>query len=208
MNRSRACGYLCGLGGVGRLGLLPVAAILLAGPAAGLTGAETLAKRRSPVVDVVEGARDAVVNISATEIIEVSPFGGIFDFNDIFNMMPRRQYKAQSAGSGFVIHPAGWIITNAHVVSRTQDPKVIFADQRQYDARIIAADEEHDLAVLKIEADRPLHRLPLGRSGDLMVGETVVAVGNPLGLGHTVTAGIVSALDRQLAFRKDGQELV
>jgi len=160
--------------------------------------------RRTRVVEVFEGTRDAVVNISATRILEErSPFGDLFD--EIFprHLVPRRRYRIQSAGSGFVIHKAGYIITNAHVVARTQDPKVIFADKREYDARLIAADQEHDLAVLKIEADKPLPHLKLGRSDDLMVGETVIAIGNPFGYENTVTAGIVSALERQLVFSGD-----
>ncbi len=162
---------------------------------------DPLRLRRTRVVEVFEGTRDAVVNISATRILEErSPFGDLFD--EIFprHLVPRRRYRIQSAGSGFVIHKAGYIITNAHVVARTQDPKVIFADKREYDARLIAADQEHDLAVLKIEADKPLPHLKLGRSDDLMVGETVIAIGNPFGYENTVTAGIVSALDRQLVF--------
>ena len=167
------------------------------------TADSDLARRRTPVVDVFEASRDAVVNISATKIIEVSTHGGIFDFSDMFNMLPRRRYKARSAGSGFVIHPDGYIITNAHVVSRTQDPKIIFADGTEAAATLIASDDQHDLAVLKIDAGRPLPRLALGRSDDLMVGETVIAIGNPLGYQNTVTAGIVSALDRELVFSGD-----
>ena len=164
--------------------------------------------RRTRVVEVFEGTRDAVVNISATRILEErSPFGDLFD--DIFprHLVPRRRYRIQSAGSGFVIHKAGYIITNAHVVARTQDPKVIFVDKHEYDARLIAADQDHDLAVLKIEVDKPLPHLKLGRSDDLMVGETVIAIGNPFGYENTVTAGIVSALDRQLVFSGDQGEV-
>jgi len=164
--------------------------------------------RRTRVVEVFEGTRDAVVNISAMRILEErSPFGDLFD--EIFprHLVPRRRYRIQSAGSGFVVHKDGYIITNAHVVARTQDPKVIFADKREYDARLIAADQEHDLAVLKIETDRPLPHLKLGRSDDLMVGETVIAIGNPFGYENTVTAGIVSALDRQLVFAGDQGEI-
>jgi len=164
--------------------------------------------RRTRVVEVFEATRDAVVNISATRILEErSRFGDLFD--EIFprQLVPRRRYRIQSAGSGFVIHKAGYIITNAHVVARTQDPKVIFADKREYDARLIAADQDHDLAVLKIEADKPLPHLKLGRSDDLMVGETVIAIGNPFGYENTVTAGIISALDRQLVFAGDQGEV-
>ncbi len=104
-------------------------------------------------------------------------------------------------GSGFVIHPSGYIITNAHVVARTAERKVIFPDKTEYDAEIVATDSRRDLAVLKIQTDRPLQSIDLGRSDDLMVGETVIAIGNPLGLATTVTTGVISAVDRTLEVR-------
>src|SRR5690606_783552 len=104
-----------------------------------------------------------------------------------------------SVGSGFVLHAAGYIVTNAHVVARTAERHVIFADGSEYDAQVVAIDEPHDLAILKIDpADRDLKPTPLGTSDDLMVGETVIAIGNPFGYQHTVTAGVVSALGRTL----------
>jgi len=182
------------------LSLLPYAA-------ARAEESSALARRRSQVVEVFEGARGAVVNISATQFIERSPFGDLFD--EIFesHRLPRLRYKVRSVGSGFVIHRDGYIITNAHVVLRTQDPQVIFADKSRYDADIVRIDEEHDLAVLQIKADHSLPHLKLGRSDDLMVGEAVVAIGNPFGYQNTVTAGIVSALDRELHFSKDGRDM-
>jgi serine protease Do len=161
-------------------------------------------QRRTPVVDVFEANRDAVVNIASTQIVEMrDPFGFDRLFDDFFQMPDRprtRQYKRTSVGSGFVIHADGYIITNAHVVARTAERKAIFADGREYPAEIVATDPDHDLAVLKIQADRPLKILKFGRSDDLMIGETVIAIGNPLGYQHTVTAGVISALDRDLEF--------
>ena len=163
-----------------------------------------LQARRTPVVQVFEACKDAVVNISTTHFVTVrSPFDD-FDrfFDDLFEFPTRprytRRYKATAVGSGFVIHRTGYIITNAHVVARTAERKVIFADKSQYDAEVVALDSKHDLAVLKIQADRPLPTLPFGRSDDLLVGETVIAIGNPLGLENTVTAGVISALNRSL----------
>src|SRR5262245_41498771 len=124
------------------------------------------AARRSPVVQVFESCRDAVVNISSKEIITVrDPFGfdGIFD--DFFTRggpgSPpgsggERQYTRTSVGSGFVIHPDGYIVTNAHVVAQTAERKAIFADGREFDAQIVAFDTQRDLAVLKIESDKSL----------------------------------------------------
>jgi len=175
--------------------------------AAGLTPEQRLEARRTPVVSVFENCKDAVVNISSTQIIEVrSPLGFDRFFNDMFDLPrrgPTRQFRRQSVGSGFVIHPAGYIVTNAHVVARTAERKVIFPDGRELEAQVVAADPRRDLAVLKVESDEPLPRLTLGTSEDLMIGETVIAIGNPLGYQHTVTAGVVSATDRTLQIRNE-----
>ncbi len=167
--------------------------------AAGPTDADTRrAARRTPVVEAVERTRDAVVNIAATQVVEVRDiFSELFD-EWMRSPMPRRQRQYTSLGSGFPIHPDGYVVTNAHVVLRATSLKAVFADQREYEAKPIAIDEEHDLAVLKIEADRPLPAIQLGRSDDLMIGETVIAIGNPLGYHHTVTTGIISATERTL----------
>jgi serine protease Do len=156
--------------------------------------------RRTPVVEVFERNKDAVVNISSTYLVQVqSPMGFDSLFDQFFDL-PRqdrvRQYT--SVGSGFVLHEAGYIVTNAHVVARTTERRVIFGDGSTFEAQVVAMDQQLDLAVLKIRADRPLKRIDLGSSSDLMVGETVVAIGNPLGYQHTVTSGVISALDRTL----------
>jgi serine protease Do len=159
-------------------------------------------RRVTPIVEVVNRCKSAVVNISSTQIIKVqqSPFGPDALFDQFFDMpgMPAQEVRATSVGSGIVIHPSGYIVTNAHVVARTIDRKVIFADKKEYDAQVVAIDPDRDLAILKIDAGEPLPTVPLGRSSDLMVGETVIAIGNPLGYQHTVTHGIVSAVDRSL----------
>ena len=176
-----------------------------------------LAARRSPVVQVFEGNRDAVVNISSKEIVTVRDpwFGGMGSiFDDLFDtpggpqpgQPPTRQITRTSVGSGFVIHPDGYIVTNAHVIAQTAERKAIFSDGKEYDAQIVAFDTQRDLAILKIEADKPLPVIKLGRSNDLMIGETVIAIGNPVGLQNTVTAGVISATDRQLDFAQ-GQSL-
>jgi len=161
--------------------------------------------RRSPVVAVFEQCRDGVVNISTTRIMRVRSlrYGSLFDEIFDFGRPTIREQAVHGIGSGFVVHESGYIVTNAHVVSQAHDVKVIFADQRKLPAEIVAVDQEHDLAVLKVNTRRPLPYLKLGRSDDIMVGETVVAIGNPLGLEHTVTSGIVSALNRTLQFGED-----
>lgn len=166
--------------------------------------ADGLARRRSAVVEVFESAKDAVVNISSTHVVKVqSPFGlGLFeDFFPGQHQQRVRQYT--SVGSGFVIHPDGYLVTNAHVVARTAERRAIFTDQTELEAQIIAIDEERDLAILKVDPPRPLKPLNMGTSADLMVGETVIAIGNPLGYQNTVTAGVISALDREIAVNQN-----
>ncbi|MAG17017.1 MAG: hypothetical protein CMJ21_03005 [Phycisphaerae bacterium] len=162
--------------------------------------ADLAVDRRTPVVRVFEQSRNAVVNISTTQIVQLRDPLGFDLFEQFFHMPRRRTFRRQSVGSGFVLHEAGYIVTNAHVVARTAERKVLFADERAFDAQVVALDHEHDLAVLKIDADGPLATLPLGTSHDLMVGETVIAIGSPLGLSDTVTAGVISAVDRELEF--------
>ncbi len=163
--------------------------------------------RRTPVVRVFETAKDAVVNISTTRLVSArSRFFGFGDdaFEDIFQSpFSARKVPVQSLGSGFVIHPTGYIITNEHVVRRASQITVSLADKSTHTAKVIATDPEHDLAVLKIAPanGNPLPALPLGRSDDLMIGESVIAIGNPKGYRHSVTSGVVSALGRQLDFR-------
>ena len=181
---------------------------LLVGPAAvavSPVAAEESISRVTPVVRAYRSAGPAVVNISAEKIVTTrwGGFGGAI-FEDIFPSPYRRRVPVQSLGSGFLIHPAGYIVTNDHVVRRAQKITVNFADKSQLPARVISTDPSHDLAVVKVEAPagRSLPYLRLGRSDDLMVGETVIAIGNPLGYSHSVTRGIVSALNRKLEFRE------
>ncbi len=161
--------------------------------------------RRTPIVEVFERARDSVVNITATQIVEierrVSPLENFFDLP---GFGPQKQrYERTSLGSGFILHADGYVVTNAHVVAQAARPKVIFADRSEHEADLVSIDERHDLAVLKIDARRALRAIVMGRSDDLMIGETVIAIGNPLGYEHTVTAGIVSALNRKLTIGED-----
>jgi len=129
--------------------------LLLCGPGDSPAQAQAgdRARRRTPVVEVFEKARDAVVNISSTEIVEVrDPFDRFFE--GVFDRRRRsrpRQYKNTSVGSGFVIHADGYIVTNAHVVARSTDRTVTFADGREFDAQVVASDREHDVAILKID---------------------------------------------------------
>ena len=156
--------------------------------------------RRTPVVRAVENVGPAVVNIGTIIRERVRPgfpFSGDDFFRDFFPDFFSREYTRTSLGSGVIINGTeGHIITNHHVVARAAEIKVTTADQQEYEARILGTDPRSDLAVLKIDPEKPLPEIPMGDSGDLMIGETVIAIGNPFGLSHTVTTGVVSALDR------------
>ena len=135
--------------------------------------------------------------------VENAPHGGSSD--EVFRFDGRespdrffREFRRQSVGSGVVISAEGHIITNQHVVGRAQAIRVTLADKRQYTADVIGTDASTDLAVIKVDADEPLPVAAIGNSSDVEVGEWVLAVGNPFRLTSTVTAGIVSALGRQV----------
>jgi len=163
--------------------------------------------RVSPVVLAYRSAKPAIVNISTTRLVRVRY--GLFrsqPFEDMFpNLFPRRKMSVRSLGSGFVINPSGYIVTNAHVVRQAEKISVTFPDNTKCPAEVISADPDLDLAVLKIDPPdrKQLSHLPLGRSEDLMVGETVIAVGNPLGYTNTLTTGVVSATNRTLPLSED-----
>ncbi|MBO0800383.1 MAG: trypsin-like peptidase domain-containing protein, partial [Blastocatellia bacterium] len=135
-----------------------------------------------------------------------NPFGDLFNWafpdQDNNQSSPRRRAPRQPAppgrmrptalGSGVIISPEGIVLTNNHVVEGAEKVEAILSDNRHYTAKIIGTDAASDVAVLKIDA-RDLHTLPLGDSDKVEVGDVVLAVGNPLGLGETVTMGIISA---------------
>ncbi len=161
-------------------------------------------ERRSAVVEVVETVGPAVVNIRTEQIVRQRsrPFFGFGDtfFNEFFNQFgSTRTYKTQSLGSGAIIDQRGYLLTNAHVVAKATKIYVALLDDKQErEATLVGIDESTDLAVIKVATDKPLPSLKLGRSDDLMLGETVIAIGNPLGLENSVTTGVVSAPLRRL----------
>jgi serine protease Do len=190
---------------------LAVASVLLSAPLA-LTAASPAAAQARPtnLADLVDQVADAVVNISATQTVEDKdvapdlPKGTPFDemFEEFFknhgiNPQPRAR-RAQSLGSGFVVDPSGVVITNNHVVGDANDIVVIFTDGRKLKATVIGKDSKVDVAVLKVESDKPLKTVKFGDSDKMRVGDGVMAVGNPFGLGETVTTGIISARNRNI----------
>jgi len=108
----------------------------------------------------------------------------------------RKGYAVTSLGSGVIVSPDGYLLTNNHVVERGARFRVGFLDGRELTAKVIGTDPSTDLAVLKLDTKERVPFAPLGRSDDLMIGETVIAIGNPFGLSHTVTTGVVSAVHR------------
>ncbi len=150
---------------------------------------------------LVKKEMPSVVNISTKQVVKVqqpSPFGDPqMDefFYHFFGGRPQREQVRQSLGSGFIISADGFILTNNHVVDMARDIKVAMADGRVLDAKLIGKSKEIDIALIKVEANG-LPAVTLGDSEALEVGDWVVAIGNPFGLSHTVTAGIVSAKGR------------
>lgn len=160
------------------------------------------AARRTPVVVVAHNVLPSVVNIQSEATITrrvVDPFF------DPFGMFGGNQtYKSQSLGSGFVWSNDGIIVTNNHVIEGASKITVIFKDGTQLTAKLIGVDPDSDVAVLRVSA-RNLVAAPIGTSSDLLIGELVVAVGNPFGLSGTVTTGVVSALGRSVPSKEAGR---
>lgn len=160
---------------------------------------------------LVKEALPAVVNISVEQRVRLSrgrqgqqPFGGFGGdpdefFERFFGQRMPREYKNKGIGTGFVISKDGYVLTNNHVVENADSIKVKFQDGagEELSAKIVGTDPRTDVALIKIEAKREFAVLPLGDSEALQVGEWVVAIGNPFGLAHSVSTGIVSAKDRR-----------
>ena len=155
-----------------------------------------VAHRRSPVVDVVQKVGPAVVFIGTEQVVDRRMRGT--PLQDLLlgdGRRPQRQ-TVQSLGSGVIIDPSGTIVTNDHVIRGASAVHVVLADGRQIDAEVVGADAQNDLAVLQVQSKTPLPAARLGTSSDLMIGETVVAIGSPFGLTKTVTSGVLSAMGR------------
>jgi serine protease Do len=143
--------------------------------------------RRTPIVEAVETARPAVVNIHGQKTVEAESETSV---------LGEATRQVNGMGTGVVVDPRGYIITNYHVIEGVRRIHVTLADRRTYIARLVARDAETDLAIIKIKTPTPLPQLKTGTSSDLMPGEPVIAVGNAYGYHHTVTHGIISAVGR------------
>ena len=154
--------------------------------------------RETPVTRVYRDTHKAVVNIAGERLMSTSRGQG-YQLPDMFELWgPRFQRQVAVLGSGMVVHEDGYVITNAHVIQGAEKIKVVFNDGREFPATIISADEAKDLAVMTISTGEKLPFIHLGRSYDLMIGETVIAIGNPYGYANTVTSGVVSAVGRDI----------
>ncbi len=200
---SRTTRLFCVAAVVFALSILPGVNAYPAAP--GLQGPSTFA-------DLAETVKDTVVNISTTQVIKENPMqpfmGPNSPFRDFFGDEffkryfggeggPQGQMKTHALGSGFIIDQDGTILTNNHVVEKADEIKIKTASGKEYDAMVVGRDPKTDLALIKIKADgKPLKAAKLGDSEAIRVGDWVMAVGNPFGLGNTVTAGIISAKGR------------
>ena len=172
---------------------------------------------------LVEKLLPAVVNISVSSVIhpdasqpegsdgsapsgpQSSPFPPGSPLEKFFHDYLHRRHgdgrparQVQALGSGFIIDPSGVVVTNNHVIDNAQQVSVTLSDGTEYPARIVGRDSKEDLAVLQVQADRPLPSVPLGHSDDARIGDWVLAIGNPFGLSGTVTAGIISSRKRNV----------
>src|ERR1700736_1813025 len=203
--------------------LRPLLAAICLGATSVLVSPPALARGPDGIADVAEKVIDAVVNISTSQTIEAkgggaegrgampqlppgSPFEEFFD--DFFknrrgpgggskggDMTPR---KTNSLGSGFIVDTSGGVVTNNHVIADADEINVILNDGTKIKAELIGVDKKTDLAVLKFAPPKPLIAVKFGDSDKLRLGEWVIAIGNPFSLGGSVTAGIVSARNRDI----------
>ena len=155
--------------------------------------------------DLAEKSLPAVVNISTTQTLSADSQGQ--DLDELFRQFLDRQQgggeapkprRATSLGSGFIIDASGFVVTNNHVIENADEITVITHDNEEFKAKLIGTDEKTDLALLKIEAGKPLPYVNWGNSDQTRIGDWVLAIGNPFGLGGSVTAGIVSARQRDI----------
>ena len=178
------------------------------GPGQSLAFADERYNRRTPLVRTVEKVSPAVVNIYTTEIFRSArnPFRNFGNnlFDQFFkNFLPPTKSQKRSLGSGIIINDEGFILTNEHVIAKAAKIHVVLSDKQEFVASVIGADIKSDLAIIKINSGKSLPYVEMGRSDDLMIGEQVLAIGNPFGLQHTVTTGIISALNRNIRAGKN-----
>jgi len=163
----------------------------------------SLPRQSGPVsyADAVRKAAPSVVNVFTSKITTESQSMRFKDplLQHLFgSMLPEqtRQRLETSLGSGVIVSPDGYMLTNHHVIEGADEIKVVLADGQSVNVSVVGSDADSDVALLKIDSDRPLPAVPFGKSGEQQVGDVVLAIGNPFGVGQTVTQGIISATGR------------
>lgn len=179
--------------------ILTLTAWLSIGPAGAALPAMIGDQPLPSLAPLVEAASPAVVSIATRGTVETptNPLAEDPFFQRFFGVPQQRQREVRSAGSGVIIDTKnGYILTNHHVIDNADEIEILLADKRNLKATVVGSDPGTDIAVLQVEESDRLVQMPLGNSDDVRVGDFVVAIGNPFGLSHTVTSGIVSALGR------------
>ncbi len=163
----------------------------------------SLPRERGPVsyAEAVRKAAPSVVNVFTSKITTESQSMRFKDplLQHLFgSMLPEqtRQRLETSLGSGVIVSPDGYMLTNHHVIEGADEIKVVLADGQSVNVSVVGSDADSDVALLKIDSDRPLPAVPFGKPGNQQVGDVVLAIGNPFGVGQTVTQGIISATGR------------
>jgi len=181
--------------------LRTLASLLVFAAAAGARAADptpvVTSTRRDALVEFVERVQHAVVNIHSKRTM---PAPADDPFRTFGQMQPQ---QVNGMGTGIVLDPRGYVVTNHHVVDEVQSLRVSLSDGTNLPAKVLAVDKEADLALVKIDAPRPLPTVPLGTATDLMLAEQVLAIGNAYGYEHTVTVGYVSQKNRDVTLNKD-----
>ena len=195
-----------------RTPILQFRALWLTALAMVLVLAQVIAAQAKPesLAPLAEKISPSVVNITTSTVVagntgpqgivpEGSPFEDFFrDFQDRNNNGDRPR-RSSALGSGFVISEDGYVVTNNHVIEGADEITIEFFNGKELDAKVVGTDPNTDIALLKVEADGPLPFVPFGNSDAARVGDWVIAMGNPLGQGFSVSAGIVSARNRALS---------
>jgi serine protease Do len=161
------------------------------------TNVQDRESRITPVVQSIAKVLPSVVNLSTVKTVEFGNNGNSNE-NPALEEIQLGQDKAYSLGSGSIIDASGLIVTSAHVVHRAVKINVTLHDGRNIVAELLAVDDLNDIAMLKINVAEKLHPIPMATPGDLLLGETVIVVGNPYGLGNTITQGVLSAIGRKV----------
>ena len=188
----------------------PMFKYLLIAWMAGMVACEAAVSRRTPVVEAVELVTPSVVNIGTERMVRTlysdparRARGSVMDefLQEFFGTPPTPGYRlSHSLGSGVIVDSDGFILTNYHVIERASRIRVMLSNESIYEAQFLAGDEVNDLALIKIDPEVSLPAVQFAQDDDLLLGETVIAMGNPFGLAHTVTVGVLSAKNREARF--------